>query len=96
MGLDIRIPIGLMFAILGAVLIVSGFAMDIAVYQRSLGINVNLWWGIVLLIFGGVMFLFGRRGSATARPVEESPEGRKVEELEHRTGLEKENPRKNK
>jgi len=90
MGLDIRIPIGLMFAILGVVLIISGFAMDAAVYQRSLGINVNLWWGIVLLVFGAVMFLFGRRGSTTAKPTEESPEGRKIEELEHRLGLEDE------
>jgi hypothetical protein len=91
MGLDIRIPIGLMFAILGAVLIISGLAMDVAIYRRSLGINVNLWWGLVLLIFGAVMFLFGRRGGATARPADESPEGRKIEELEHRLGLEDEN-----
>ena len=90
MGLDIRIPIGLMFAILGVVLIISGFAMDASVYRRSLGINVNLWWGLVLLVFGAVMFLFGRRGSATARTTEESPEGRKIEELEHRLGLEEE------
>ena len=90
MGLDIRIPIGLMFALLGAVLIISGFAMDAAVYERSLGINVNLWWGLVLLVFGVLMFLFGRRGSATAKPTEESPEGRKIEEFEHRLGLEEE------
>jgi hypothetical protein len=36
------------------------------------------------------MFLFGRRGSATAKPTEESPEGRKIEEFEHRLGLEEE------
>lgn len=90
MGLDIRIPIGLMFAILGAVLVVSGLLMDQAIYQRSLGINVNLWWGLVLLIFGATMLFFGRRGGAMAHLAEESPEGRKIEEIEHRIGLESE------
>jgi hypothetical protein len=91
MGLDIRIPIGLMFAILGIVLVLSGLIMNSAVYQRSLGINVNLWWGLVLLVFGAVMLVLGSRGGATARPTDESVEGRKIEELEHRLGLEREN-----
>ena len=32
------------------------------VYQRSLGYNINLGWGVVLLVFGAVMLFFGRRG----------------------------------
>lgn len=66
MGLDIRIPIGLMFSILGALILIYGFVSDPAIYQRSLGINVNVSWGIVMLVFGLIMFLFGRRGSKTA------------------------------
>ena len=62
MGLDIRIPIGLMFAIFGLLLGLFGLAGDKSVYERSLGININLCWGVVLLIFGGVMLAFGRRG----------------------------------
>ncbi len=52
MNLDLRLPIGLMFAIFGALLTVYGLTSDDAIYERSLGINVNLWWGLVLLMFG--------------------------------------------
>ena len=55
MKLDIRLPIGLMFSILGLMLVVYGLAADRAIYARSLGINVNLWWGLVSLAFGLVM-----------------------------------------
>jgi len=88
MRLDIRLPIGLMFTILGALLTGFGLVADKAVYQRSLGINVNLWWGVVMLVFGIIMVLLGRRGTATARLTEESPEGKKIEEMEHQAGLE--------
>ena len=89
MQLDIRLPIGLMFALLGALLTAFGFLAGKDFYQKSLGINVNAWWGLVMLIFGVIMFLLGRRGTATARLTEESPEGKKIEEMEHRAGLEK-------
>jgi len=55
MKLDVRFPIGGMFAIFGVILTVYGLASDPAIYARSLGINVNLWWGLVLLAFGLVM-----------------------------------------
>ena len=67
MGLDIRLPIGLMFSLFGALLVVYGLASSGAIYQRSLGININLNWGLVLLVFGVVMLLLGRRGNAKAR-----------------------------
>jgi len=62
MGLDIRYPIGLMFGIIGAVMVVYGLltASD-PMYQRSLGINVNVWWGAFLLAFGAGMLFFARR-----------------------------------
>lgn len=91
MGLDIRIPIGLMFAILGIVLIVAGLALDPSIYRRSLGININLWWGLVLAIFGAVMLILGRRGGSAMKPSEESAEGRRIESIEHEKGLENEN-----
>jgi hypothetical protein len=89
MQLDIRLPIGLLFIVLGGLLTVFGLVGDKSGVQRSLGINVNLWWGLVMLIFGVVMFLLGRRGTATARLTEESPEGKKIEEMEQQAGLEK-------
>lgn len=66
MGLDIRVPIGLMFTIVGVMLIGFGFFGPQEIYQRSLGINVNVRWGLVLLAFGVIMALLGRRG-ATAK-----------------------------
>jgi hypothetical protein len=62
MKLDLRLPIGLMFSIFGLLLAGYGLASDPAIYQRSLGVNVNLWWGLVLLVFGLVMLGLVRRG----------------------------------
>ena len=61
MNLDIRIPIGLLFVTLGALLAAYGLLGDKAIYERSLSINVNLWWGLVMLAFGGLMTGFGYR-----------------------------------
>jgi hypothetical protein len=56
MGLDIRLPIGMMFTLLGALLAIYGFATNSgAIYQASLGININLIWGGVLFLFGAIM-----------------------------------------
>jgi hypothetical protein len=94
MGLDIRLPIGGMFATVGLMLTVYGAATggDSPMYERALGVNVNLWWGIVMLAFGLVMLALGRRGGKTqgVRPAEDSPEGRATEAREHRKGLERE------
>ena len=66
MGLDIRWPIGLMFSIIGAILVVHGAitASDTQMYQRSLGMNVNLGWGILLLIFGILMLVSAKMAAA--------------------------------
>lgn len=91
MGLDIRVPIGMLFLILGVLLIAYGLVSDQAIYARSLGININVWWGACLAAFGAAMFFFGRRGARTSgmRPAEDSPEGRATERREHQLGLEK-------
>jgi hypothetical protein len=59
MGLDIRWPIGLMFTLIGALLAIDGLvtSSNTEMYQRSLGININLIWGVVLLVFGVLMLL---------------------------------------
>ena len=65
MGLDIRWPIGLMFSLIGALM--AGYGLltvsDAQLYQCSLGANVNLYWGLVLLVFGGAMLAMAWRGS---------------------------------
>ena len=64
MRLDLRVPMGLMFTLTGLILTVFGAATngDAALYAKSLGINANLWWGLVMLVFGLTMFILGQRG----------------------------------
>ena len=61
MNLDLRLPIGLMFGLFGAMLALFGLVSDRAIYAKSLGVNVNFWWGLVLLAFGLVMLAFALR-----------------------------------
>jgi len=64
MGLDIRWPIGLMFTLIGALLTGYGAmtASNADMYERSLTININLIWGLVLLVFGLIMLLLAWLG----------------------------------
>jgi uncharacterized membrane protein len=57
MGIDIKFPIGLMFSIIGLILTVYGLftASNADLYKPSLGININLWSGSGMLVFGLVM-----------------------------------------
>ncbi len=53
MSFDLRLPVGLMFTVFGLILTGVGVFGDQAADKRiSLGINMNLWWGLVLLAFG--------------------------------------------
>ena len=69
--LDLRLPIGLMFSLVGGLLVIFGLATNFGqqakMYHCSLGINVNLWWGLVLTVFGLVMFYFARRAARRQR-----------------------------
>jgi hypothetical protein len=68
MGLDIRLPIGMLFTIFGIMLIVFGVFSNPSLNARSLGININLIWGVVLLAFGAVMLFLGGRSMFVRRP----------------------------
>ena len=63
MGLDIRWPIGLMFTLIGVLLI--GFGVVNSEDSQRLGININLIWGAVLLVFGVLMLMGAVRGKKT-------------------------------
>jgi hypothetical protein len=65
-GHDLRLPIGAMFAVLGAMLALYGLFSDPSIYGRSLGVNVNLWWGLCLLGFGATMLALVRRSRGAA------------------------------
>ena len=62
MGLDIRFPLGLIFLLLGIIMVGYGAATHgSAIYQMSGGININVVWGSVMLLFGGGMIIAARR-----------------------------------
>lgn len=61
MGLDIRYPIGGLFVALGLILAIYGMLSDPAIYQRSLGVNINLWWGLLMTAGGLVSLYLARR-----------------------------------
>jgi hypothetical protein len=63
MNVDLRFPLGLLFFVFGVMLTLFGLFTDRATYERSLYINVNLWWGLVMLLFGGLMFFAAWRKS---------------------------------
>lgn len=64
MSLDLRLPMGLLFSFVGVIMTAFGVAThdNTELYSKSLGIDVNLWWGLVMLVFGQTMFHLGRRG----------------------------------
>ncbi|MEK7678329.1 MAG: hypothetical protein AAB676_21065 [Verrucomicrobiota bacterium] len=61
MNFDLRLPIGILFSFYGVLLVLYGFIGDKAQYSRSLDININVVWGLVLLAFGAVMLWLSRR-----------------------------------
>lgn len=69
MSLDICWPIGLMFSLVGAMLTVFGLITRASeeMYKRSLDININLWWGVILLVFGGFMLFTAWKNARKAR-----------------------------
>ena len=92
-GLDVRLPIGGLFTVLGLLLVGYGVATgaDAELYARSLSVNVNLWWGLVMLVFG-LLLLWGAsrtRRAASVHPAAMTPEGRATEAREHERGLER-------
>ena len=52
--LDLKIPLGGLLSFCGLLLIIYGLVSDTAMYEKSLGVNLNLWWGLLMTIVGGV------------------------------------------
>ena len=68
MGLDIRWPIGFIFTIYGAILVIFGLTAHRELIERSLGMNIDLVWGGVMLLFGLFMGGLALRASRQNRP----------------------------
>jgi hypothetical protein len=63
MGLDIRIPLGLVFLIIGTIMATYGvITRGSMIYLISMGVNLNVLWGSTMIAFGTVVFITGRRG----------------------------------
>ena len=61
MNFDLRLPIGMMFSLFGAMLTTYGLLADPAVFKKSLGVNIDLGWGLFMLAFGLLMLVFALR-----------------------------------
>jgi hypothetical protein len=62
MLLDIRLPLGSLFTLFGLILTLYGIFGDKQMYvEHSLGININLWWGLLMLVFGLLFLLFSKK-----------------------------------
>jgi SSS family solute:Na+ symporter len=61
---DARITMGMLFTLAGTILAAFGLGTrnQPSIYARSLGMDANLWWGAVLLVFGVIVLLLGRSG----------------------------------
>jgi len=69
MNFDLRLPIGIMFSLFGVMLVIFGAVSDKAMYEtHSLGININLRWGLVMLVFGAFMLFLSLRGKKSGPP----------------------------
>lgn len=64
-GLDVRWPLGLLFAMLGALLLGHGLMESDPVASDQVT-HINEWWGVVLLIFGLTVLWLARRGRRKA------------------------------
>jgi hypothetical protein len=57
MTFDLRLSIGLLLLASGLVLVLHGVTVGTLV----LGININLWWGLIVTAFGALMSWLGWR-----------------------------------
>ena len=75
MGLDIRVPLGLIFLIIGGIMAAFGIFThgDVVLYQKSLGVDLNLAWGLIMFVFGAIMFFVGKRQKWQDDPVTPRP-----------------------
>jgi hypothetical protein len=64
--MDLRIPVALMFLLLGMLLAGYGLASDPSAMELRLGFRVNVVWGAVMMVFGAAMWLSAFLGRRTA------------------------------
>ncbi|AZQ71975.1 hypothetical protein ABZ545_16110 [Streptomyces abikoensis] len=65
---DIRRVIGGLFTGYGLLLTAAGLAASDADLSKAQGVNVNLWAGLGMLAFGGLLLWLSRRPADPAPP----------------------------
>ncbi len=55
--LDLKLPIGCLLSAYGVLLGVYGLLTKKEMYAKSLGLNLNLVWGVLMLLIGGAFLL---------------------------------------
>jgi len=68
MNFDLRLPLGLMLTLFGSMLAIYGLVADKAVFAKSLGINIDLGWGLVMLVLGVLMLVFALKARSAGKP----------------------------
>ena len=74
---DLRVPLGWLFAILGMLLVIAGFRGTPSADARSLGVNINFIWGLVMVTFGLFCLWLARREAR--RHLGAASDGKKAE-----------------
>jgi len=67
MSFDLRYPLGLMFTLFGLIITGVGLFGGADLTQKSLGINMNLWWGLFMTLFGVLMLILAWRGASKSK-----------------------------
>jgi hypothetical protein len=67
MRLDLRYPLGMLFTAFGALLVAYGLIWPGELAPMS-AVNVNLYAGLAMLLFGLVMLWLARRAAALPKP----------------------------
>jgi hypothetical protein len=64
MNFDLRYPVGFMFTLFGLILVGVGLFGGADLTKVSLGINMNLWWGLFMTLFGVWMLALAIRAGS--------------------------------
>jgi hypothetical protein len=66
-GIDLRVPVGSLFSVLGVLLSAYGAATRGDPGTMPTGVAIDVIWGVVLLAFGVGMLLLARRARARSK-----------------------------
>lgn len=72
--LDVRKPIGYMFVVVGAILVIYGIVqpqittLTLVGEPASYQLNLDLPWGFLMFVFGAIMLVLAQRDAKKTKP----------------------------